>query len=49
MCEWKKGVTDRAEEGVLKWFGHMCRMNEDRMVSKVLRSDVDREFEFRIG
>src|ERR1044072_9255326 len=42
MCKWKKGVIDRAEEGVLKWFGHTCRMNEDRMVGKVRRSDVDR-------
>ena len=33
---------DRAEEGVLKWFGHRCRMNKDRMVGKVLRSEVDR-------
>ena len=41
-CKWKKGVIDRAEEVVLKWFGHTCRMNEDRMVGKVLRSDVDR-------
>ena len=42
MCKWKKGVIDRAEDGVLKWFGHKCRMNEDRMVGKVCRSDVDR-------
>ena len=26
---------------MLKWFGHTCRMNEDRMVGKVRRSDVD--------
>src|ERR1044072_2646309 len=42
MCKWKKGVIDRAEEDVLKWFRHTCRMNEDRMVGKVRRSDVDR-------
>src|ERR1700755_3191838 len=42
MCKWKKGVIDRAEEGVLKWFGHTCRMNEDRMVGKVRRSNVDK-------
>lgn len=23
MCKWKKGVIDREEEDVLKWFGHM--------------------------
>src|ERR1044072_9048509 len=42
MCKWKRCVVDRTEEGVLKWFGHMCRMNEDRKVGKVLRSDMDR-------
>ena len=41
MCKWKRGLVVRAEEGVLKWFGHMCRMNEDRMVGKVLRSEVE--------
>ena len=41
MCKWKRGVVDRTEKGVLKWFRHMCRMNEDRMVGKVLRSEVD--------
>ena len=41
MCRWKRGVVDRAEEGVIKWFGHMCRMNEDRIVGNVLRSKVD--------
>ena len=25
MCKWKRGVVDRAEEGVLKWFRHMCK------------------------
>src|ERR1700755_1328703 len=34
MGKWKRGIVDRAEEGVLKWFGHMCRMNEDRIVDK---------------
>src|ERR1700755_96343 len=23
MCEWKRGIVRRAEEGVLRWFGHM--------------------------
>src|ERR1700755_3435008 len=41
MCKWKRGLVVRAEEGVLKWFGHICRMNEDRMVGKVLRSEVE--------
>ena len=37
----EEGLVVRAEEGVLKWFGHMRRMNEDRMVVKVLRCKVD--------
>ena len=41
MYKWKRGIVDRAEEGVLKWFGHMCRKNEDRLVGKVLTSEVD--------
>ena len=41
ICKWKRGVIDRAEEGVLKWFGHIYRMNDDRMVGKVFRSEVD--------
>src|SRR6201990_1794783 len=41
MCKWKRGVGDRWEESVLKWYEHMCRMNEDRMVGKVFRSEVD--------
>src|ERR1044072_1204345 len=28
MGRWKRSVVDRAEEGMLKCFGHMCRMNE---------------------
>src|ERR1044072_6629154 len=41
MCKWKRGLVARAEEAVLKWFGHMCRMNVDTMVGKVLKSEVD--------
>ena len=41
MCKLKRDVVDRPEEGVLKWFVYKCRMNEERMVGKVLRSKVD--------
>src|ERR1700755_3177614 len=41
MCGWKRGIVGRAEEGVLRWFGHMCRMDENRMVGRVMRSDVE--------
>ena len=40
----RTGVTrqlaDRAEQGVLRWFGHVERMAEGRMVKKITRSDV---------
>src|ERR1700755_231052 len=41
MCRWKRGIVGRAEEGVLRWFGHMCRMDENRMVGRVMRSEVE--------
>ena len=31
----------RAEEGVLRWFRYMCRMDENRMVSRVMRSEIE--------
>ena len=43
MCEWKKSMTERAEQGVLRWFGHLIRMNEERIVKKVFNSEVDGE------
>ena len=40
----RTGVTrqlaDRAEQGVLRWFGHVERMAEGRLVKKITRSDV---------
>ena len=41
MCGWKRGIVGRAEEDVLRWFGHMCRMDENRMVSRVMRSEIE--------
>ena len=39
-CGDRKSVLERADEGVLKWFGHLERMNEDRLVKKVYTSEV---------
>ena len=30
----------QAEQCVLRWFGHMERMKEDRLVKRIVRSDV---------
>ena len=34
-------LAGRVDMSVLRWFGHMERMNEDRMVKKVLISEVN--------
>ncbi len=40
----RKGVVnelaEQAEQGVLRWFGHVERMEEQHLVKKVSRSDV---------
>ena len=41
MCGNKKSVVERAEEGVLKWFGHMERMSEERLTKKIYVSEVE--------
>lgn len=28
-------------EGLLRWFGHVCTMNEERMAGKVFVSEVE--------
>lgn len=40
MYGWRKRIVGRVEEGVLRWFGHICGMNKDRMVGRVVRSEV---------
>ncbi len=34
-----KELADRAEQGVLRWFGHVERMEEQRLVKKITRFD----------
>lgn len=33
-------IVSKAEEDVLRWFGHMRRMNKNRIVGRVVRSEV---------
>ncbi len=35
-----KELAERAEQGVVRWFGHVERMKEERLVKKVTRSNV---------
>ncbi len=35
-----KKLAERAEQGVLRWCGHVERMEEERLVKKITRSDV---------
>jgi len=42
-CGVKRGVLERADERLLKWFGHMERMEGDRLVRRVYEADVEGE------
>ncbi len=33
-------LAERAEQGVLRWYGHVEKMEEERLVKKITRSDV---------
>ena len=33
-------LADRAEQCVLRWFGHMERMEENQLVKRIIGSDV---------
>ncbi len=35
-----KGLAERVDQGVLRWFGHVQRMEEEHLVKKTARADV---------
>ena len=35
LCGVKKGVDERIDEGVLRWFSHLERMMNDRIAKRV--------------
>ncbi len=35
-----KELAEREEQGVLRWFGHMEKMGEERLVKKITKSDM---------
>ena len=39
-CGKNFGVGERMDQGVLRWFGHVERMREERLVKRVYESDV---------
>jgi len=41
QCAWGRGMIERAEQSMLRWFGHVCRMNDGRLAKKVLISEVE--------
>ena len=40
MCGGKRSLLERAEQGVLKWFGHVERMGEERLTKRIYKSEV---------
>ena len=41
MCNKKRSTLRKGEDGQLRWFGHLMRMNEGRLVKKVYNSEVE--------
>ena len=37
----EKQLSERVDQSVLRWFGHMERMDEERMVKRVMNADVE--------
>ena len=40
ICNWNKSLVTRVEQGVLKWFGHVNRMDDKRLARKLFVSEV---------
>ena len=40
MCGRRKGLVLRCEQGILKWYGQLVRMRDERLVKRVFQSDV---------
>ena len=39
-CGWNRGLVERCEQGILRWFGHLVRMDNERLVRRVYDSNV---------
>ena len=40
-CGWERGLLSRYEQNVLKWYGHVMREEEDRLVGRVTVGSVE--------
>ena len=40
ICRNKRSLGERADQGVLKWFGHLERMIDESLVKRVYKSEV---------
>src|ERR1700755_2724678 len=41
MCGWRRNLLGRAKQNMMKWFGHVYRRNEERMVKKMTISEME--------
>ena len=41
LCRVKKGLDERIDDGILRWFGHVKRMERDRIAKRVYLELVD--------
>ena len=41
MCGNKRSFGERVDQGVLKWYGHMERMNDERLTKRVYKAEVE--------
>ena len=39
LCGVEKGVKERISESILRWFGHMERMDENRLVKRMYKGE----------
>ena len=40
-CGLQRSLNERGEAAVLRWFGHVKRMEEERLVKKIYRAEVE--------
>ena len=40
-CGFQRSLSEREEAAVLRWFGHIERMEGERLVKKIYRADVE--------
>ena len=40
LCRMKKGLDERIDEGVLRWFGQVDRMERDKITNRIYVENV---------